>query len=110
MGEKDTYSRAEIMAPRTDEPCVLAKATAVTPYARRPIATGELRASRDGISIGGVLIAARSEIKSANLWPSQRFGTFVCIRKRGLRSGVDVQVAGLEEGRAVLHALGFDAT
>jgi hypothetical protein len=100
----------DVPPPIADEACVLSEATAMTAFAHRPITTGELRATREGIVVAGESIVTRDEIASANLWPSARFGTFVCIRRRGLRGGIDVQVKNADEGRAVLHALGMDPT
>jgi hypothetical protein len=90
--------------------CVIANASALSALRHREIATGELRATSEGISIAGATIVARDRIASAHLWPSAKLGTFVCIRRHGLRGDVHVRVANLDEGRAVLRALGLDAT
>ena len=79
--------------------------------ARKPADHGELKATRNGVYLRGKRLVAKKEIKSAVLWPGTGEGAFVRITRHGLFSGpIDLRVKSPEEGRALLHALGLDAT
>lgn len=80
--------------------------------ARRPSAqSGALRATRNGVYIAGKRLVARSEISSGVIWPATRHGTMVRIERKGALAGpIDLRVKDVAEGRALLHALGLDAT
>jgi hypothetical protein len=72
---------------------------------------GELRATRNGVYVRGKRLVARREIGKAYLWPGSGNGALVRIERKGLLAGpIDLKVKTVEEGRALLHALGLDAT
>jgi len=79
---------------------------------RRPSdLAGELRATREGIFVRGQQLVSRREITRAFVSPAASHGTFVRIERKGVLSGpIDLKVKNVAEGRALLHALGLDAT
>ncbi len=73
--------------------------------------SGELRATRNGVYVRGKRLVARREISRAYVWPGTGVGTLVRIERKGLLGGpIDLKVKDVDEGRALLHALGLDAT
>lgn len=81
-------------------------------FGRKPMAQARrLRATREGLELDRTLVVARSDIASAGVMPATDHGTVVRIEPKGLfRSSIDVRVADLAAGRAVVHALGVDPT
>jgi hypothetical protein len=72
---------------------------------------GELRATANGIYLRGKRIVARREIGAAYVWPGTDGAAYVRIERRGLLRGpIDLKVRNVDEGRALLRAIGMDAT
>jgi hypothetical protein len=72
---------------------------------------GELRATANGIYLRGKRLVARREISKAYLWPGVDGDAYVRVERHGLLAGpIDLKVKNVEEGRALLHAIGMDAT
>ncbi|MFO0548835.1 MAG: hypothetical protein U0271_10630 [Polyangiaceae bacterium] len=82
-----------------------------TKLSRKPSdVVGELVASREGIRVGGKLLVRREEIRRAFVWPGEG-SAFVRIERTGLLGGsFDLQIASIEDGRALLKALKLDAS
>jgi hypothetical protein len=71
---------------------------------------GELRATANGIYLRGKRVVARRNIRAAYVWPGSD-GAYVRIERRGLLAGpIELKVRNVEEGRALLRAIGMDAT
>jgi hypothetical protein len=83
-----------------------------TRMSRRPSdLKGELRATRNGVYVRGKRLVARKDIASAYVWPGTGSGSLVRIHRKSFLGGtIDLTVKNVEEGRALLHALGLDAT
>jgi len=77
-------------------------------YARE--VPGRLQVDEDAVRFGGEPLVARRDLKSAVVVPRGTGMPVVRLRPRGARLAKDVRVADREEGRAVLRALGFDAS
>lgn len=71
---------------------------------------GKLVADDRGVSFAGELLVPRGEIKSGLVLPRAGGAPVVRFRRRGLHVPVDLRVADRDEGRALLRALGLDAT
>ncbi len=75
--------------------------------ARRTL-EGQLRVDERGVWIAGEMLVSREQVKEAYLVDAHRRHPAVRLRRHGLRSSMDIEVSTLEEGRAVLQALGHD--
>ena len=71
---------------------------------------GKLVADERGLSFGGALLIPKAEIKSGLVLPRADGPPIVRFRRRGLHLPVDIRVPDREEGRAMLRALGLDAS
>ncbi len=71
---------------------------------------GKIVADERGVSFAGQLLVPRAEIKSGLLLPRPDGALVVRFRRKGLHLPVDLRVADREEGRALLRALGLDAS
>jgi len=75
--------------------------------ARRTL-EGPLRVDERGLWIAGEMLVSRELVKDAYLVDAHRRHPSVRLRRHGLRSSIDIEVSTVEEGRAVLQALGHD--
>jgi len=66
----------------------------------------ELRAERDGLYAGGVLLVSRSAIRSMRILPRAQKGPLIEIGKRGLSLRVSVRSA--KQARELVRAMGRD--
>lgn len=66
-----------------------------------------LLVSQSEVRSGAITVVEREEIVEGALWPSTTHGRLVQLKRRGLRPPVDVAVASIEDGRALLETLGF---
>lgn len=71
---------------------------------------GRIVADERGVSFAGQLLVPHTEIKSGLLLPRPDGALVVRFRRKGLHLPVDLRVADREEGRALLRALGLDAS
>lgn len=63
-----------------------------------------------GISRDGKLIVPRALVRDAFVMPRKDGAFIVRVRRKGVRFPVDLRVSDREEGRALLRALGLDAS
>lgn len=78
------------------------------PYAR--LSNETIEASAEGIRVGGELTPI-SQIKGAYVVPyTGPVPVMVRVERRGLAPSIEIEVANVGEGRAVLRALGLDAS
>lgn len=59
----------------------------------------------DAIRSGEITVVERAEVVEGVLWPDTPWGRFVQLRRRGARPPVEIAVASLEDGRALLEKL-----
>ena len=71
---------------------------------------GELRATASSVLVGGRRVVERRDIKAAYVWPGRGDGAYVRVDRRGVHGPVDLHVKTADDARALVHALGFDAT
>ena len=71
---------------------------------------GHLAADERGVLFEGRVIVPREDLKNGFVFPRADGAFIVRFRRRGLHLPVDVQVPSREEGRAMLRALGLDAS
>ncbi len=71
---------------------------------------GHLAADERGVSFEGQVLVPRDDLKSGFVLPRADGAIVVRFRRRGLHLPVDVQVPSREDGRAMLRALGLDAS
>jgi hypothetical protein len=76
----------------------------------RPVVTKvSVRAGPDGVTVGDLFLP-RGEIRAGFVLPGSTTEAPRVILRRRLRPEVQIQVWSTEEGRALLHALGLDAS
>lgn len=71
---------------------------------------GKLRADEQGVWFEGQLLVPKDRIKSGLVLPRSDGGPVVRFRCKGLRLPVDVRVDDRDQARALLRALGLDAS
>lgn len=71
---------------------------------------GKVRADDKGVWFGGELLVPKEQLLSGLVLPRYDGGPIVRFRRKGLRLPVEVRVADREEARALLRALGLDAS
>lgn len=79
-------------------------------WPRRRAVKGQIAVDERGLWLGGALVAPRALVSEAYLVFSGRPGPVVRVLQKGLRSSIDIHVHTMEEGRALLRALGHDGT
>jgi hypothetical protein len=71
---------------------------------------GEVRVTDNGVYLDGKRLIARSDIRSATLWPGQGAGACVRIQPRGVGASIDLVVRDDADGRRLIETLGFSAS
>ncbi|HEY4117470.1 MAG TPA: hypothetical protein VGM56_06420 [Byssovorax sp.] len=71
---------------------------------------GELRATASSVLVGDRRVVERRDIQAAYVWPGRGDGAYVRIDRRGAHGPVELHVKTADDARALVHALGFDAT
>lgn len=74
------------------------------------VTAGRVEADPHGLSFGGEILVLREDIREAFLDPNTGLLPIVHIRPRGLRRTIKIRVMTLEQGRALLRALGVDGS
>lgn len=75
---------------------------------RKRVLVGQVGADRRGIWVQGELIVRQTQVKDAYLVGTDTSEPAVRVRRKGLRSPIDIDVPTVEEGRAILRGLGWD--